>query len=162
MGFSFLGAGLRNEQTCLRLRRLPQWLHLSVTPSIACRLPFPPKSNSDLGGNDEAKYSLGLFCLFALMTLPVVARAAEGFSPPSRTFLFTYQVTLKDIPAGARRVRVWIPCAVTDANQTVVLKKVDGPVHLRETQEAAFGNHILYGEILHPQPGPAEFTVEYR
>ena len=95
------------------------------------------------------------------MALPVVARAAGEFSPPSRTFLFTYQVTLKDIPAGAQRVQVWIPCAVTDANQTVVLKKVEGPVHLRETHEAPFGNHILYGEILHPQPGPAEFTVEY-
>ena len=95
------------------------------------------------------------------MTLPVVARAAGEFSPPSRTFLFTYQVTLKGIPAGAQRVQVWIPCAVTDANQTVALKKVEGPVHLRETHEAPFGNHILYGEILHPQPGPAEFAVEY-
>ena len=50
-----------------------------------------------------------LLCIFALMALPVVARAPGEFSPPSRTFLFTYQVTLKDIPAGAQRVRVWIP-----------------------------------------------------
>ena len=46
--------------------------------------------------------------------------------------------------------------------RAVVLKKVNGPVHLRETREAPFGNRILYGEILHPQPGPAEFTVEYQ
>ena len=107
------------------------------------------------------KHRLGLLWFFTLMTLPVVARAAGEFSPPSRTFLFTYQVTLKGIPAGAQRVQVWIPCAVTDANQTVALKKVEGPVHLRQTHEAPYGNHILYGEILHPQPGPAEFAVEY-
>ena len=109
----------------------------------------------------KPKHALVLFCLSALMALPVVARAPGEFSPPSRTFLFTYQVTLKDLPAGAQRVRVWIPRAVTDSNQTVALKKVDGPVHLRETLEHPFGNHILYGEILHPPSGPAEFTVEY-
>jgi transglutaminase-like putative cysteine protease len=70
-------------------------------------------------------------------------------------------VTLKDLPPGSQRVRLWIPCAVTDANQTVVIKKVAGPVHLHQTREAPFGNRILYGEILHPHAGPAEFTVEY-
>ena len=85
----------------------------------------------------KPKPTLMLLCLSALMALPVAARAPGEFSPPSRTFLFTYQVTLKDIPAGAQRVRVWIPCAVTDANQTVVLKKVNGPVHLRETRRSA-------------------------
>jgi len=107
------------------------------------------------------KHRLGLLWFLALMALPLMVRATGDFSPPSRTFLFTYQVTLKDIPAGAGRVRVWIPCAVTDANQTVVLKKVNGPVRLHETHEAPYGNHILYGEILRPQPGPATFTVEY-
>ena len=109
----------------------------------------------------KPKHVLTLFCISALMALPVAARAPGEFSPSARTFLFTYQITLKDIPAGAQRVRVWIPRAVTDANQTVVLKKVNGPVRLREMREESFGNHILYGEILHPQPGPAEFTVEY-
>lgn len=109
----------------------------------------------------KPKLLLMVICLSALLALPLVARAPEGFSPPSRTFLFTYQVTVKDIPAGSQRVRVWIPRPVTDANQTVVLKKVNGPVRLREVREQTFGNHILYGELLHPQAGPAEFTVEY-
>jgi transglutaminase-like putative cysteine protease len=108
------------------------------------------------------KLTLMLFCISALLALRLAGRAPGEFSPPSRTFLFTYQVTLKNLPAGAQRVRLWIPCAVTDTNQTVVLKKVNGPVHLRQTQEAPFGNHILYGEILHPPSGPAEFTIEYQ
>jgi transglutaminase-like putative cysteine protease len=97
-----------------------------------------------------------------LMALPVAARATAEFSPPARTFLFTYQVILKDIPAAAQRVRVWIPCAVTDMHQAVILKRVNGPVHLREVRQARLGNDILYGEILHPQPGAAEFAVEYQ
>jgi transglutaminase-like putative cysteine protease len=109
----------------------------------------------------KTKHPLGVLCFFALMALPMVGRTPGEFSPPSRTFLFTYQVTLRDIPAGAQRVRVWIPRAVSDANQTVVLKQVSGPVRLRETHVAPFGNHILYGELLHPQPGPAQFTMEY-
>ena len=42
----------------------------------------------------KTKHPLGLLFLLALMALPVVARAPGEFSPPSRTFLFTYQVTL--------------------------------------------------------------------
>jgi transglutaminase-like putative cysteine protease len=109
----------------------------------------------------KARHRRELLWLFVVMAMPAALRAAENFSPPSRTFQFAYEVTLKDIPAASRRVRIWIPLAVTDPNQTVVLRKVDGPVHLRETREAAFANHILYGEILHPHPGPVQFSVEY-
>jgi len=107
-------------------------------------------------------WRLVLSCICVLIVLSFVVGAPEEFSPPSRTFLFTYQVTLKDIPAGTQRLRVWIPCAVTDANQTVVLRKVDGTVHLRATREATFGNHMLYGEIPHPQATRAEFTIDYQ
>ncbi|HLB88184.1 MAG TPA: hypothetical protein VJK29_11070 [Terriglobales bacterium] len=31
---------------------------------------------------------------------------AQKFSPPTRTFRFTYNFTVKDIPSGAKRVRV--------------------------------------------------------
>ncbi len=104
---------------------------------------------------------LMLFSLLALMALTVAALMPGEFSAPSRTFIFTYQVTLKDIPAGAKRVRVWIPIATTDANQTVALK-ASGPVPLHSTRETAFGNHILYGEILHPSASPAVFILEYQ
>ncbi len=87
--------------------------------------------------------------------------AVEQFSAASRTFTFTYEVTLKDLPASAHRARVWIPRAVSDSHQTVTLKKITGPVRLRETQETPFENHILYGEILDPPASPTVITVEY-
>jgi len=99
-------------------------------------------------------------CLAVLGTLPVVMRSSQ-FSPPSRTFLFTYQVTLKAVPEGAHRVRVWIPRPASDGHQTVVLKGVHAPVKFRETREQTFGNSILYGELLPPLHDTAEITVEY-
>ena len=45
--------------------------------------------------------------------------SAQKFSPPTRTFRFTYNFTVKDIPSGAKRVRVWIPVPHTDQHQTV-------------------------------------------
>ena len=102
-----------------------------------------------------------LLCLSALIVAPLSPRAQQRFSPTTRRFQFTYQVTLKDIPAGAQRVRVWIPRAVSDSNQTLVLKKTAGPAPLREMREPTFGNHIMYAEILHPQGGHWEFTIEY-
>jgi len=110
----------------------------------------------------KPKPMLMLLCALAVIVPPLAGWRPGEFSPPARTFLFTYQVTLKDLPAGAAQVRVWIPCATSDANQTVSVKKMTGPVHLRETRETSFGNHMLYAEMAHPLAAPAEFTVEYQ
>ncbi len=102
-----------------------------------------------------------LLCVSILLALPVASLEAGEFSAASRTFTFNYAVTLKDIPAGARRVRVWLPMAVSDEHQTVVFKGVNGPAHLREMRESPNGNHILYGEISNPQSSTATFNLEF-
>lgn len=109
------------------------------------------------------KTRLSLRLVLVLLALAVPFKAQERGTVPahSRTFSLTYQVTLKDLPAGAARVAVWIPRPVTDSHQIVVLKKIDSTFHLGETHENRFGNHMLYGEILHPQGGTTEFAVEY-
>jgi transglutaminase-like putative cysteine protease len=84
------------------------------------------------------------------------------FSPPARTFRFTYNFTVKDIPSGAKRVRVWIPVPQTDQHQTVRVLAVKSPVKARITQEPEYGNRMMYAEIKNPAQGKAEFTVEYR
>lgn len=108
----------------------------------------------------KPKHVLISACISIVLATPLVTRPSE-FSPRSRSFLLTYVVTLKALPAGARRVRIWIPRPVSDAHQTVALKAIHGPVHLRETTEKTFGDHMLYGEMLHT-PGAAEFAVEYQ
>jgi transglutaminase-like putative cysteine protease len=87
---------------------------------------------------------------------------AQKFSPPSRTFRFTYDVTVKDIPAGAKRLRVWIPVPQTDRHQTVRVLAIKAPVKTRLTQEPEYGNRMMYAEIESPATGKAEFTLEYK
>jgi hypothetical protein len=53
---------------------------------------------------------------------------AQKFSQPARTFRFTYNFTVKDIPSGAKRVRVWIPVPQTDQHQIVGVLAVKAPV----------------------------------
>jgi transglutaminase-like putative cysteine protease len=86
----------------------------------------------------------------------------QKFSPPSRTFRFTYNVTVKDIPSGAKRVRVWIPVPQTDQHQTVRVLAVKAPFKTRMTKELEYGNRMMYAEVQNSVPGQAEFTLEYK
>jgi len=110
----------------------------------------------------KPKRVLVVSCISTLLALSRVVTFPSEYSPPSRTFLFTYHAALRAIPSSARRVRIWLPRPSSDNNQTVVLKNANGPVPLRETREAEFGDQILYGEISHPLSGGAEFTLEYQ
>ncbi|HEV2732324.1 MAG TPA: transglutaminase domain-containing protein [Terriglobales bacterium] len=88
--------------------------------------------------------------------------STEKFSPPTRTFHFAYNFTVKDIPAGTKRVRVWVPVPQTDQHQTVRVLAVKAPVKTRMTQDPEYGNRMMYAEIQNSAPGKAEFTVEYQ
>jgi len=104
--------------------------------------------------------------LLALL-LPICQLAAQvtpntnKFSPPARTFHFTYNFTVEDIPSGAKRVRVWVPVPQTDQHQTVRVLAIKAPVKTRITQEAEYGNRMMYAEIPNPASSKAEFTLEY-
>lgn len=106
--------------------------------------------------------SLLLLFLPACQLAAQAASDAQTFSPPTRTFRFTYNFTVKDIPSGAKRVRVWIPEPQTDQHQTVRVLTVKAPVKMRPTQESEYGNRMMYAEIRNPAAGKAEFTVEYK
>lgn len=85
----------------------------------------------------------------------------EKFSPPNRTFHFNYNFTVKDIPAGAKRVRVWAPVPPTDQHQTVRVVAIKGPGKTQMTQDAEYGNRMMYAEIQNPTTDKAEFNLEY-
>jgi len=87
---------------------------------------------------------------------------AQKSSPPARTFHFTYNFTVKDIPPGAKQVRVWVPVPQTDPHQTVHVLAVKAPVKTRMPQEPEYGNRMMYAEIQNPAPGKAEFTLDYK
>lgn len=107
---------------------------------------------------------LSSFLLLIVFECQLDAQSAsntEKFSPPSRTFRFTYSFTVKDIPAGAKRMRVWVPVPHTDQHQTVRVLTVKAPVKTEMTQDSEYGNHMMYAEIQNPATGKAEFALEY-
>ncbi len=83
------------------------------------------------------------------------------FSPPNRKFRFTYSFTVKDIPAGTKLIRIWVPVAHTDEHQTVRLVNVKSPVPTRMTEDAEYGNQILYAEIHNPVQTSLDFSLLY-
>src|SRR5258708_14750488 len=91
---------------------------------------------------------------------PQATSNAQKFSPPTRTFRFTYNFTVKDIPSGAKRVRVWVPVPQTDQHQTVRVLAVKAPAKTRMTQEPEYGNRMMYAEIENPPAAKPEFTLE--
>lgn len=98
--------------------------------------------------------------LFCQLSAPAASNARK-FSPPSRTFRFTYKFTLKDIPSGAKRVRVWVPVPQTDRHQTVRVLEVTAPGKTRMTTDPEYGNRMMYAEIDNPAANKPEFTFEY-
>jgi transglutaminase-like putative cysteine protease len=111
---------------------------------------------------------LRVLSLLLLLFFPACLLTAQGasnakkFSPPSRTFRFTYNFTVKDIPSGAKRVRIWIPVPQTDQHQTVRVLAVEAPVKTQITQEPQYGDRMIYAEIQNPLSGKAEFALEYK
>ena len=104
-----------------------------------------------------------LLLLFFAVHLWAAPNGSSGqkFSPRVRSFHFTCDVTVKDIPAGAKRVRVWIPVPQTDKHQTVRVLAVKALAKTQMTRESGYGNRMMYAEIDNPSAGQMEFTLEY-
>ena len=84
-------------------------------------------------------------CAALAAAAALTAGSATLAAPQRRGFELTYAFTVH-VPAGARRVRVWAPVAVTDENQAVSPPEVTSPIPCRESREAEFGNTLLYAE----------------
>src|SRR5262249_28285441 len=64
-------------------------------------------------------------------------------------------------PAGAKRVRVWVPVAQSDDHQKIRLVSVKAPTKTRMTKENEYGNRMMYVEIQNPKTDKADFSLAY-
>ena len=85
----------------------------------------------------------GIFVLLVLL-LPV---HADQEQPRSRTFLFGYNTTVKNLPPG-KSARIWIPLAQSNPEQQVelVAQKAPGGIKTSKGKEKQYGNDVLYVE----------------
>jgi transglutaminase-like putative cysteine protease len=99
--------------------------------------------------------------LLLTFAFSLAAQSPEKTAGRRRSFEFTYGFTINALPATARQVRVWIPLASSDQNQTVVVEKISSPVRAHVTR-AELGDRMLYAEIAHPKQSTATFAVVYK
>ncbi|GFE56266.1 transglutaminase-like domain-containing protein [Geobacter sp. AOG1] len=86
--------------------------------------------------------------IISLTVLNALAHGAAAAEPTKRHFFFSYKVRLGDVPAGA--LRLWIPVAPNNGEQTVRLAKVSSPVPLTPEKEDEYGNSLLFGSVKAP------------
>ena len=76
----------------------------------------------------------------------------------SRTFAVSYTARIKDIPAGAKKVRVWLPVPQDSTVQKI--KDLSFSREMSQSNEPKYGNRIAYAEIESPGTS-AEITMKF-
>jgi transglutaminase-like putative cysteine protease len=76
-----------------------------------------------------------------------------------RKFAFEYIATIKDIPAGAQRVELWIPVPHDDPFQKITGMEIVSPSSY-EIHTSQYGNRVLHVSLINPQA--TNFTVAMR
>lgn len=94
--------------------------------------------------------------LIALALILISAPRVGAVAPRERRFAFEYKATVKDIPAGAKRVDLWIPVPHDDAHQKITGLKIESPYPYK-IRSADFGNKVLHLTL--ENPPAAAFTV---
>jgi len=102
------------------------------------------------------------FLLWSLLVLSLGAAAPfDGYAvaPQLRSFEFEYKATVKDLPADAKSVDVWIPVPHDNAFQTITDLTVDAP-YPYQVHDGQYGNRILHLRVDRVQQ--PSFTVTMR
>jgi hypothetical protein len=100
----------------------------------------------------------------ALIALCAAARVCADVSPESatRTYRVQQNVTLSDIPAGAKSVKWWISIPQDDRFQDVLdLTVVSAPGQWSVVREPDHGNRIMLVEVAAPAAGAMTTKVEF-
>jgi transglutaminase-like putative cysteine protease len=95
-----------------------------------------------------------LFLLLATVALPLFAS--------DKIFEATYVATIKDVPAGLKKMTVWIPLPVSRGGQTISHVRIDSPLAWTETSEGTFGDRYAYAKVSNPPAGDFMVKVHFR
>jgi uncharacterized protein (TIGR03000 family) len=86
---------------------------------------------------------------------------AEKEKPRSRTFLFTYAVTVTDLPPG-KVARIWVPIPPSTPEQEVTMESKDLPGEGKIGHDKLYGNKILYVEAKADKDGKVPLRITYK
>jgi transglutaminase-like putative cysteine protease len=88
------------------------------------------------------------------------SRARAYVAPKERQFEFEYKATVKEVPAGARKLDLWIPVPRDTPFQKITGLVVDSP-HPYRMHMAQYGNRILHLSLTDPPPSGLTITMRF-
>jgi len=102
----------------------------------------------------------GLLLALALV-FAATPREAAARAPRERRFEFEYRATVKDIPAGAKAVDVWLPVPHDDPFQKITELRVESPYPYR-IRTARHGNRVLHLSLKNPPQTSFTVTMKFK
>lgn len=106
-----------------------------------------------------------LQCATGLSLIALLSATAPAVGAEERAFQARHAATIKEIPAGAKKVRVWLVVPREDPAQKVGEITLSGPVKGSLRRGGTYNNRYAYFEVENPGPTltvAAEFTVARR
>ena len=114
----------------------------------------------------KTRSTVFLSAIFAILAMALVAGALAGAVPndlapaASRSFEFTYTVTVPALPAASAPLRVWIPMPDHDAYQKISDLSIEAPVD-HTIEQAEFGDEFAVF-VVNAQQASAPFDIVLR
>ena len=102
-----------------------------------------------------ATYLLLPITLFSTSLIRVGADA-----PRERKFEFEYKALVKEIPAGAKRVDLWIPVPHDSPFQKIIEMKIDSP-HEYKIHTSQYGNKVMHIGLNNPHESSLAVTMHF-
>jgi transglutaminase-like putative cysteine protease len=100
-------------------------------------------------------------CMIGLMGMFLnVSANRERVPPRERSFEFEYQVGVKDIPVGAKKVEVWIPMPHDSPFQKITGMRVESP-YAYQIHTAQYGNKVLHLTLNEPKQTSFNITMHF-
>jgi transglutaminase-like putative cysteine protease len=103
--------------------------------------------------------ALAVVLLAATITVADAARTSTPQPSKARAFELDYLTMVPPLPAGAQKLRVWIPVPGSDAHQRIADLQIQSPAPYRIYRERKFGDQYAYLELV---PGKAATPSEIR
>jgi transglutaminase-like putative cysteine protease len=97
--------------------------------------------------------------ILAMTVLSGSAPQAGAALPRERKFDFEYKATVKDIPANAQKVELWVPVPHDNLFQNITDLQIDSPLPYK-VHTAEYGNRVLHITLNNPRQ--SSFTVSMR
>jgi len=106
---------------------------------------------------------LGLLCASALLPAPRAgAQASAAPTASEATYRIHHTLTIKDLPTGTKKVRVWFWLPQEDESQKVLdFTVAQAPAGFRTEVDPATGTTYLYAEINRPDAAAIPISTDF-